>query len=111
MFDEKRGRLNPDIFYDMVGSDPDQLASVSPAYHADRIRVPVLLMHGRQDFTVQVGQSEEMEAALKDAHKKVEAIYLDESDHYMESSDARLAWLTALERFLAANIGPVTGKS
>jgi dipeptidyl aminopeptidase/acylaminoacyl peptidase len=103
---DKRDHLNTEAGIDTIGTDHDALKDVSPALHADRIRVPVLLVHGKSDFTVQVWQSEEMEEALKDAHKNVEAIYLDDSDHYMDTFDARLAWLKALEKFLATNLGP-----
>jgi dipeptidyl aminopeptidase/acylaminoacyl peptidase len=75
--------------------------ATSPADNADKIRVPVLLMHGRQDFTVPVDHTEEMERALKRNHKPVEAIYLDKADHYFATGSDRLAWLGALERFLA----------
>lgn len=85
-----------------VDQDIDE---TSPVENADKIKVPVLLMHGRKDFNVPVEHSERMERALKHAGKRVEAIYLENADHYFAAATDRLAWLTALERFLGENIG------
>jgi dipeptidyl aminopeptidase/acylaminoacyl peptidase len=76
----------------------------SPVENADKVEVPVLLMHGRNDFTVPVGHSEEMERALKRAKKPVEAVYLEKADHYFAAGSDRLAWLSGLDRLLAANL-------
>lgn len=76
----------------------------SPVENADKIEVPILLMHGRKDFTVPVEHSEEMERALKRAKKPVEAVYLEKADHYFAAGSDRLAWLSGLDRLLAANL-------
>jgi len=95
-----------ELMLERIGRDGGQLDAASPAQHADRIKVPVLLIHGKTDFTVQVRQSERMEEALKAAHKQVEAIYLDDADHYLMTEPARRTWLEALNRFLGTNLGP-----
>ena len=93
-----------DLNLPLPDSDSATLQQVSPVNGADRIRVPVLLVHGKQDFTVQVEQSHEMEFALKQAGRDVHAVYLDDADHYLSTSASRLAFLQALEPFLAANL-------
>ena len=98
-------RLSPQVLLDRLGNDDDRLDAGSPARHADRIKIPVLLVHGRQDGAVKVGQSQEMENALRSAGKPVEAIYLDNADHYREQYEARFAWLSALDRFIGAQLG------
>ncbi len=100
----------PEAALQRLGTDEERLKTASPALHADRIKAPVLLVHGKTDFTVHVNQSERMEDALKGAHKSVAAIYLDNSDHYLMTEQARLAWLEALNRFLATNLTPVPPK-
>jgi dipeptidyl aminopeptidase/acylaminoacyl peptidase len=91
-----------DLNLPRIKSDGQSLSATSPVDHADAIRVPVLLMHGREDFTVPVDHSEEMERALRRAGKPVQAIYLEHADHYFASGKDRTAWLTALDSFLAA---------
>jgi len=85
--------------------DSEKLDAASPALHADKIRCPVLLMHGAGDTTVRVDQSEEMNDALKDAHKNVSFVKIDADTHYMELADTRIRFLTETEKFLKANIG------
>jgi dipeptidyl aminopeptidase/acylaminoacyl peptidase len=76
------------------------LAAISPAKHAAAIQVPVLLMHGRVDFTVPVEHSEAMERALRHVDKRVEAVYFDEADHFFTHEKDRIAMLQTLQSFL-----------
>ena len=80
------------------------IAANSPVLHADQIRVPVLLAHGRRDFTVSVADSEDMEAALKILGKPVKSLYFDDDDHYLFREADRIAFLKALTAFLAENL-------
>lgn len=86
--------------------DPDvPLASISPVKRAGAIQVPVLLMHGRLDFTVPVEHSEAMERALDHVDKPVEAVYFDEADHFFTHEKDRIAMLKTLQSFLARSCG------
>jgi dipeptidyl aminopeptidase/acylaminoacyl peptidase len=80
-------------------------SDASPAEHADRVKVPVLLLHSQNDVTVQIEQSEIEESALKSAGKQVEFIKLDGDDHYLHQEKTRTQVLTEVERFLKAHIG------
>lgn len=111
----------------------ETLSDVSPVSQADRIDVAVLLVHGAQDCDVPMMQSEEMEAALRrgrdrvgdvqiaDVRSKEEvkpaasparpgrsvtAVYLDDADHALSRQADRVAYLAALEEFLAKNLRP-----
>jgi dipeptidyl aminopeptidase/acylaminoacyl peptidase len=77
----------------------------SPARNADKMNVPILLAHGRQDVNVSVKDSEEMERALRDAGKHVDAIYFDSDDHFLFEEGDRIAFLKKLEGFLKENLG------
>lgn len=87
-------------------NDNDVLDDTSPVKNAEKIQIPVLLIHGRKDYTVQAFESEDMEDALKSAKKPVKAIYFDEEDHYFLHEADRAALLKAVETFLATNLGP-----
>jgi dipeptidyl aminopeptidase/acylaminoacyl peptidase len=88
-----------------TADDAARLDATSPALHADQVRAPVLLMHGKLDTTVSFAQSEEEEAALRRAGKKVELVTFEADDHYLSLAATRIAMLTALEKFLKENIG------
>jgi len=102
-------RANQSRFADLnlprFDSDPAIIAANSPVLHADQIHIPVFLAHGRRDFTVSVEDSEAMEEALRNAGKPVETLYFDDDDHYLFREGDRIAFLKALESFLAENLG------
>ena len=95
------------FWHSRIGSEADsaQLDATSPALHADQVRAPILLMHGRLDTTVPILQSEEERDALTHAGKKVELVTFESDDHYFSLADTRIRMLTELERFLKENIG------
>ena len=91
-----------------IGSTSDDAArldATSPELHADQVRIPVLLMHGKMDTTVSYDQSVEERDALARAGKKVDLVTFDGDDHYLTLASTRIQMLTALEAFLKANIG------
>jgi dipeptidyl aminopeptidase/acylaminoacyl peptidase len=98
-----------DVNLPRYDSDPAAIEANSPVLHADQIRIPVLLAHGRRDFTVSVEDTEAMETALRAQGKDVRALYFDDDDHYLYREEDRIAYLKALERFLADNLGPGPG--
>jgi dipeptidyl aminopeptidase/acylaminoacyl peptidase len=103
-------RANQSRFADLnlprFDSDPAIIDANSPVLHADKIRIPIFLAHGRRDFTVSIEDSEAMEDALRRAGKPVRTLYFDSDDHYLFREDDRIAFLKALEGFLAENLGP-----
>jgi dipeptidyl aminopeptidase/acylaminoacyl peptidase len=57
------------------------IKAASPAKHADRIKIPVLLIHGADDDTVPIEQSRMMKAALEHNHKTVKFIRVSMERH------------------------------
>jgi dipeptidyl aminopeptidase/acylaminoacyl peptidase len=88
-----------------MGTDVAKLAAVSPARHADMVDCPVLLMHGKNDTTVDFVQSRMMNQALTEAGKKVEFVSFEGEDHYFSLADTRIRVLKEMERFLKEHIG------
>ncbi len=88
-----------------VGTDKAQLAAQSPVQHADQIKIPVLLVHGEDDWTVRLSQSEAMAKALKQHGVPSEFVVIKGGDHSLRRSQMRLALYAKLEAFLAANLG------
>jgi dipeptidyl aminopeptidase/acylaminoacyl peptidase len=74
----------------MFGSRPqsESLDSVSPARQASRVQVPMLLIHGKQDYTVPVEQSQDYADALKRAGRDVTLVILPNDDHYIDARSA-----------------------
>jgi dipeptidyl aminopeptidase/acylaminoacyl peptidase len=89
--------------------DPDKdreaIDAVSPSRLADRFSAPVLLVHGIDDTTVPVQQSDMMNDALKNAKKTVQYIRIKGDDHGLVDNGSRRSVLTSLAEFLAKHIG------
>jgi dipeptidyl aminopeptidase/acylaminoacyl peptidase len=84
---------------------PD-FAAVSPINAVDRIKAPLLLIHGKKDITVDVVQSTSMGSRMRGAGKQVELVVLPEADHSFTREADRLTLLTSLETFLLKHNPP-----
>ncbi|BFL86224.1 hypothetical protein LFREDSHE_46740 [Shewanella baltica] len=97
---------NYKVVKEQIGDDFDALYDRSPISKADKINIPVLLLHGDKDRVVKVQHSREMYDELKSLKKTVEYIELENGDHYLSNNDNRLATFKALDKFLADNLNP-----
>lgn len=84
----------------------NSIAQVSPARLADRVRAPVMLIHGRDDSVVPYEQSELFRKAMVDQGKTVEMIDLQGEDHWLSRASGRLAVFRAAVDFLERNNPP-----
>ncbi len=82
----------------------DFLDSISPVKHIDKIKIPILLIHGEIDKVVRLSQSEDMYDEIEDADKKVKFIELEDEGHYLRKNESRLKTLKAIESFVNKNI-------
>jgi dipeptidyl aminopeptidase/acylaminoacyl peptidase len=80
--------------------------TISPIKHLDRVGVPVLLVHGRDDTVVPFEQSDIMLSAMKKADKNVELVVLKKEDHWLSRSQTRLQMLQSTVAFLKAHNPP-----
>ena len=84
---------------------PD-FAAVSPINAVDRIKTPLLLIHGRKDVTVDAVQSAKMYSAMTKAGKDVEYVPVPLADHYFTREADRLTLLKTIEAFLRKHNPP-----
>jgi dipeptidyl aminopeptidase/acylaminoacyl peptidase len=87
-----------------MGSDKEQLRRVSPLRHADKVRIPILLLHGLEDSVVPIEQSRAMHAKLQRAQRDVRFKELGGDDHWLSSASTRTMMLQELETFLAQSL-------
>lgn len=83
----------------------EDLAANSPLALADKLRIPVLLVHGTDDMQVLVGHSQRMAKALERAQHPAELMLVEGGDHSL----SRAAWREALYRKLAEFLGKNLG--
>lgn len=85
-------------------SDSARLHDTSPVHHAERIQVPVMVLHGSDDRVVPVEHGRAMSRALKKAGKRYTYIELPGAGHHPDGPVHRKILLTALEEFLATHL-------
>jgi dipeptidyl aminopeptidase/acylaminoacyl peptidase len=82
------------------------LDEISPASHADRVAIPILLVHGKDDTVVDYQQSQIMADALIKAGKPFEFVTLRDEDHWLSRGATRFQMLRAVVDFLEKNNPP-----
>jgi len=106
---EKRSYLNYELGWErQLGawwSDRERLKTTSPVNHAEKVRTPLLIVHGAEDRTVPVEQSREMVDALKRAgFKSVRYVELPDGDHHLSRQEDRVTFFREMERFLVTHL-------
>jgi dipeptidyl aminopeptidase/acylaminoacyl peptidase len=89
-----------------IGTDPAVLAANSPDKLADKINVPVLLIHGEDDQRAPFAQAKAMRAALDAAHKPYEWLSKSGEGHGFYNEDNNVDMYNHLQAFLDKYIGP-----
>ncbi len=64
----------------------------SPLFRADKINTPLLLLHGKADTNVPVGESIQMFTALKLLGRPVELVEIEGQDHHITDYKKRILW-------------------
>ena len=95
---------NYDFVERMIGDNRNKNRRRSPITYAEKINIPVMMIHGDQDLVVDVEQSRNMHKALLKHNKQVEYIELKNGNHHMSIEANRLLVLSSLERFLNQHI-------
>jgi acetyl esterase/lipase len=89
--------------------DEDKLRAVSPLRLVNRIKAPVLLIHGTDDIIVPVGQSRAMKKALDKAGMKTELIEVEREGHSFLMAENEMILLSNVGGFLWKHLGPGYG--
>lgn len=82
------------------GLDSDFLKSISPINYVEKVKVPVLLIHGTRDKIVDFDQSDDFFDALENADKEVEFVKIKDEGHNFLKNESRIKTLTAIDTFL-----------
>ena len=101
--DRKAGR---NYLEQAIGKDPSELAANSPDKLADKIDVPVLLIHGEADERAPFAQAKAMRAALEAAHKPYEWLTKPKEGHGFYKEENLVDMYNHVQSFLEKNIGP-----
>ena len=96
----------PDWDY-LEAGDPvterDKLMDRSPINHVDKISGPLLLIHGDHDDRVDIGGSQMLYDALKEAGKPVEFLIMEGQGHGYKGIDNQMRYYRTILDFIAGN--------
>lgn len=86
--------------FELLGEDKDQLKDTSPCRNAEKIKIPILLVHGDADRVVPVEQSRIMAEELEKNNKVFTYIELEKGNHNMSNQENRHKFFKAMDEFL-----------
>lgn len=109
--DVPRSRTGGAYLEKVIGSDPEELKARSPVNGAQRIEVPVLLIHGKEDWRADFAQAKRMKAALEAAGKPFEWVALSHEGHGIFEEETRRDVYERVLQFLERNLAPVAAPS
>ncbi|HEV3083721.1 MAG TPA: S9 family peptidase [Gemmataceae bacterium] len=78
---------------------------ISPLYHVDKIRAPLLIGHGLNDPRVSIDQAEQMARALRERKRPVTLIVYPDEGHGFARPENNLDFFGRMEEFLAKHLG------
>ncbi len=96
-------------FQDMVGhpeKDKERMTRTSPALHADKIRVPLMVVQGARDPRVNKAESDQMVDALRKRGVEVPYIVKDNEGHGFRNTENQYEFYAAMETFLGKHLRP-----
>jgi len=85
--------------------DADLLRAVSPLFHAENIRAPLLIGQGANDPRVKRQESLQIVEALRQLGREVEYVEYPDEGHGFHRPENRLDFFRRAERFLARHLG------
>jgi dipeptidyl aminopeptidase/acylaminoacyl peptidase len=84
--------------YGSLATDREFLAAASPLRHADEMRAPLLVIHGRNDPRVPVSEAEQLTATLRARGVRCELVIYEDEGHGLARLENKLdAYPRAIE--------------
>ena len=89
-----------------VGEDEADLRARSPLHNLDALNAPVLIVHGGEDFRVDVEHAYRLREALEELNKPYEWLLKPNEGHGFYKPENRLELYQRMLAFLDKHIGP-----
>lgn len=96
------------MFYEMIGhphEDSLHYMEASPVFHAQNIKVPLMVIQGAMDPRVKKAESDQIVEALAARGVEVDYILREDEGHGFRKEENRIELYEAIEEFLARHMG------
>lgn len=93
--------------YEMVGNpekDADMLRSISPVFHTDKIKVPLLIFQGAKDPRANISEVNQFVRDLRNRDVNVKYVLKENERTYFKNEQNRLDMYAEIENFLQTNL-------
>ncbi|MHB8207588.1 MAG: alpha/beta hydrolase family protein [Mucilaginibacter sp.] len=95
------------MMYEMVGNpetDADQLRAISPVFHTDRIKAPLLIFQGAKDPRANISELNQFVIELHKQNVPVSYFLKENERAFFRSERNRMQMYSEIEKFLDANM-------
>ncbi len=86
-------------------NDPELNRRISPFFHADKVRAPLIIAQGANDPRVNIRESDQMVQAMRDKGLPVTYVVYSDEGHGFARPSNRLDFYGRVEEFLAKHLG------
>ena len=90
--------------YGSLDEHADFFDEISPLNHSDKIRVPLLVFHGRNDTRVPVSEAEQLVAEMKRRNQEVELIVFEDEGHQTEKLENHILMNQKIAEFMTVHL-------
>ncbi len=95
------------MVYEMVGNpetEAEHLRSISPVFHTDKIKVPLLVFQGAKDSRANITELNQFVLELRKKNVPVNYILKEDERGYFRNEANRIQMYSEMEKFLDANL-------
>lgn len=85
-------------------NNPDLFTKHGALFNADKIHTPLLLLHGKADTNVPIGESIQLFNALSILGRDVEFVQVDGENHIISNHDKRRPWHSTIMAWFAKHL-------
>lgn len=82
-------------------TDPELYTKQGSLFNADKIHTPLLLLHGKLDTNVPIGESIQIFNALRVLGRDVELVTVEDENHVVSNFDRKLEWQNTIMAWFA----------
>ena len=95
------------MMYEMVGNpetDADQLRAISPVFHTDKIKAPLLIFQGAKDPRANISELNQFVIELRKQNVSVSYFLKPNERTFFRNEHNRMQMYTEIEKFLDTNM-------
>jgi dipeptidyl aminopeptidase/acylaminoacyl peptidase len=100
-----------EVEYGSLEADADFLREISPIHHVDRIRAPLLVIHGANDPRVPIGEAEQIVEEIRRRDGIVEYLRFEDEGHGLVRLPNRVAAYTRIGEFFDRHLAGSTQRT